>query len=74
MYLICTVGRFPHGGQKITIVGGQGPFGNFPEIHPFWYARASLNPGIIIIIKLVINYIILGMLGNLPFSPASSSP
>ena len=22
---------------------GQGPFGNFPEIHPFWYARASLS-------------------------------
>ena len=23
--------------------GGQGPFGNFPEIHPFWYAQASLS-------------------------------
>ena len=24
--------------------GGQGPFGNFPEIHPFSYAQASLRP------------------------------
>ena len=23
--------------------GGQGPFGNFPEIHPFWYTQASLS-------------------------------
>ena len=23
--------------------GGQRPFGNFPEIHPFWYKKASLN-------------------------------
>ena len=23
--------------------GGQGPFGNFPEIHPFSYAQASLT-------------------------------
>ena len=23
--------------------GGQGPFGNFPEIHPFRYAQASLS-------------------------------
>ena len=26
--------------------GGQGPFGNFPEIHPFSYAQASLRANI----------------------------
>ena len=30
---------FPKKGQG----GGQGPFGNFPEIHPFSYAQASLS-------------------------------
>ena len=31
--------NFPKKGRG----GGQRPFGNFPEIHPFWYARASLR-------------------------------
>ena len=25
--------------------GGQRPFGNFPEIHPFWCGQASLRIG-----------------------------
>ena len=25
--------------------GGQRPFGNFPEINPFWNIQASLTPG-----------------------------
>ena len=31
--------NFPKKGQR----GGQRPFGNFPEIHPFWWRQASLR-------------------------------
>ena len=43
------------------------PFGNFPEIHPFWYTQASLMVMMIVVMMMMIMVMIMMTIENRSF-------